>query len=362
MPRKPVLIMAGGTGGHVYPALAVADYLHSKQVPLFWLGTKKGLEARIVPARGYSLLTINISGLRGKGLLRWLQAPFILGMALMEAIIIFMRLKPAVILGMGGFVSGPGGIAAWLMRIPLCIHEQNAIAGLTNRVLAPLAHTVMQAFPGTFPERIQAKLTGNPVRAEIYAITAPEQRLQSGSSDNLKLLVVGGSQGARTLNQIVPQTLSQLPGDIKLEVRHQTGSQLFAETKALYLELNCTAQLEPFIEDMAAAYAWADLVFCRSGALTVAELSAVGVASILVPFPYAVDDHQIANARYLSHQGAALLVPEQDLTSDKLGQLLVDFYNSRHRLLSMAQQARKQAKPRATCEVAEYCLEAACAG
>lgn len=362
MPRKPVLIIAGGTGGHVYPALAVADYLHKKQIPLFWLGTKKGLEARIVPAKGYSLLTINVSGLRGKGLLKWLQSPFILGMALMQAIVIFMRLKPAVILGMGGFVSGPGGIAAWLMRIPLCIHEQNAIAGLTNRLLAPLAHSVMQAFPGTFPESIQAILTGNPVRAEIYEVTVPEQRIQPGSSENLKLLVLGGSQGARALNQIIPQTLSSLPGEIKLDVRHQTGSQLYAETEKLYRDLNCTAQLEPFIENMAAAYAWADLVFCRSGALTIAELSAVGVASILVPFPYAVDDHQTANAHYLSHQGAALLVQEQDLTSDKLGQLLIDFYYSRHRLLAMAQQARSLAKPQATCEVAEYCLEAAYAG
>lgn len=362
MPRKPVLIMAGGTGGHVYPALAVADYLHKKQIPLFWLGTKKGLEARIVPAQGYSLLTINVSGLRGKGLLKWLQAPFILGMALMQTLVIFMRLKPAVILGMGGFVSGPGGIAAWLMRIPLCIHEQNAIAGLTNRLLAPLAHSVMQAFPGTFPENIQAKLTGNPVRAEIYQITAPEQRIQPGSNENLKLLVLGGSQGARALNQIIPQTLSKLPGEIQLDVRHQTGSQLYAETETLYRDLNCTGQLEPFIEDMAAAYAWADLVCCRSGALTIAELSAAGVASILVPFPYAADDHQTVNAHYLSHQGAALLIQEQDLTSDKLGQLLIDFYHSRHRLLSMAQQARKLAKPQAACEVAEYCLEAAHAG
>lgn len=362
MPRKPVLIMAGGTGGHVYPALAVADYLHKKQIPLFWLGTKKGLEARIVPAKGYSLLTINVSGLRGKGLLKWLQAPFILGMALMQAMIIFMRLKPALILGMGGFVSGPGGLAAWLMRIPLCIHEQNAIAGLTNRLLAPLAQSVMQAFPCTFPEHVQAKLTGNPVRKEILEVTAPEKRLQPDNRKNLKLLVVGGSQGARTLNQIMPQTLSKLPGEIKMEVRHQTGSRLFAETEALYRDLNCNAQLEPFIENMAAAYAWADLVFCRSGALTIAELSAVGVASILVPFPYAVDDHQTVNAHYLSHHGAALLVQEQDLTSDKLGQLLIDFYYSRQSLLSMAQQARKLAKPQATCDVAEYCLEAAYAG
>ena len=359
MPRKPVLIMAGGTGGHVYPALAVADYLHNKQVPLYWLGTKKGLEARIVPAKGYALLTINISGLRGKGLLKWLLAPFVLCMALLQSIIILIRLKPAVILGMGGFVSGPGGIAAWLMRIPLCIHEQNAIAGFTNQLLAPLAHSVMQAFPGTFPVSVKAILTGNPVRAEIYNVTPPEQRIRSGSNEKLKLLVLGGSQGARSLNQIIPQTLSKLPSAIQLDVRHQTGSQLYAETEALYRELNCSGHLEPFIEDMAAAYAWADLVICRSGALTIAELSAVGVASILVPFPYAVDDHQTANAHYLSHQGAALLIQEQDLTSDKLCQLFIEYFYSRQNLLSMAQQARKLAKPQATCEVAEYCLGAA---
>lgn len=362
MSHKPVLIIAGGTGGHVYPALAVADYLHQKQVPLFWLGTKKGLEARIVPAKGYSLLTINVSGLRGKGLLRWLQAPFILTLALLQSILIFIRLKPAVILGMGGFVSGPGGIAAWLMRIPLCIHEQNAVAGLTNRLLAPLAHTVLQAFPDTFPDRLQAKLTGNPVRTEIVQITTPEQRMQTGINEKLRLLVLGGSLGARTLNRVIPETLSKLPGDIQLEVRHQTGSQLFAETDALYKELKYSAQLEPFIEDMASAYAWADLVICRAGALTIAELSAVGVASILVPFPYAVDDHQTANACFLSHQGAALLIQEQDLDSDKLCKLLTDFYQSRNRLLSMAQQARSLAKPQATREVAEYCLEAAYAG
>jgi len=362
MSRKPVLIMAGGTGGHVYPALAVADYLHQKQIPLFWLGTTQGLEARIVPAKGYSLLTIDVSGLRGKGFLKWLQAPFVLALALMQSMLILFRLKPSVILGMGGFVSGPGGIAAWLMRIPLCIHEQNAVAGLTNRLLAPLAHTVLQAFPATFPERIEAKLTGNPVRAEIVQITAPDQRMQTGMSQKLKLLVLGGSQGARALNRVIPETLSILPEAIVLEVRHQTGSQLFSETETLYKDLKCTAQLEPFIEDMAAAYAWADLVICRSGALTVAELSAAGVASILIPFPFAVDDHQTANAHFLSHQGAALLVQEQDLSSDKLCKLLMDFYQSRHRLLSMAQQARSLAKPQATREVAEYCLGAAYAG
>jgi UDP-N-acetylglucosamine--N-acetylmuramyl-(pentapeptide) pyrophosphoryl-undecaprenol N-acetylglucosamine transferase len=362
MPHKPVLIMAGGTGGHVYPALAVADYLRRKQIPLFWLGTTKGLEARIVPARGYSLLTINVGGLRGKGIVKWLQAPFVLFLALMQTMLIFFRLKPAVILGMGGFVSGPGGVAAWLMRIPLCIHEQNAVAGLTNRLLAPLAQTVMQAFPGTFPEPVKAKLTGNPVRAEIIQIAAPEQRMHSGMSRKLKLLVLGGSQGARALNRLVPQALLKLPEDIKLEVRHQTGSQFHAETEALYRDVKCTMQLEPFIENMAAAYSWADLVICRAGALTIAELSAAGVASILVPFPFAVDDHQTANARFLSHQGAALLIQEQDLTSDRLCRLLADFYHARDHLLSMAQKARSLARPQATRDVAEYCLEAAYAG
>lgn len=362
MPSKPILIMAGGTGGHVYPALAVADYLRRKDIPLFWLGTHRGLEARVVPAQGYQLLTINIGGLRGKGLLKWMFSPLVLFIAILQSLLILIRIRPGAVLGMGGFVSGPGGVAAWLMRIPLCIHEQNAIAGLTNRILATLADTVMQAFPGAFPDHVHACTTGNPVRFEIEHIPLPDGRIRTNSTEPMRVLVIGGSQGARRLNQIVPQALAALPAETHLEIRHQTGGAFFTETAASYRALNREVHLEPFIEDMAVAYGWADLVICRAGALTIAELAAAGVASILVPFPFAVDDHQTANARYLADSGAALLVPEQDLTRESLGCLVQELYVSRQRLLVMAQRARTRAKPQATAEVAEACLEVACAG
>jgi UDP-N-acetylglucosamine--N-acetylmuramyl-(pentapeptide) pyrophosphoryl-undecaprenol N-acetylglucosamine transferase len=362
MPSKPILIMAGGTGGHVYPALAVADYLRGKGIPLFWLGTKRGLEARVVPARGYQLLTINIGGLRGKGLLKWILSPIILLIALLQSLLILVRIRPGAVLGMGGFASGPGGVAAWLMRIPLCVHEQNAIAGLTNRILARLADTVMQAFPGAFPDHVKVHTTGNPVRLEIGKVPMPDGRIHISNTEPMRLLVIGGSQGARRLNQIVPEALAGLSTETHLEVRHQTGGAFYAETAAHYRALNLNGRLEPYIEDMAEAYGWADLVVCRAGALTIAELAAAGAASILVPYPYAVDDHQTANAHHLVDNGAALLLPEPDLTRDNLGRLLRELYESRTRLLLMAQHARARAKPQATAEVAEACLEAAYAG
>ncbi len=359
MLHRPILIMAGGTGGHVYPALAVADYLKRHGVPFLWLGTNHGLEAQLVPAKGFPLLTIKINGLRGKGMIKWMQAPVILCIALIQALMIFIQRKPAAVLGMGGFASGPGGIAAWLMRIPLCIHEQNAVAGLTNRLLAPLADTVMEAYPKTFPAKFKAQTTGNPVRTEILNVNAPDKRMRIENAEVMKLLVLGGSQGARTLNKIVPYAVALLPRNIKLEIIHQTGQSHYAETVALYKTLNCVARIEPYIDDMAEAYAWADIVICRAGALTIAELSAAGVASILVPFPYAVDDHQTANARYLSDQGGALLLPESEFTSENLEQLLNELYHSRSRLLAMAQEARALAKPAATEQVAELCLKVA---
>ena len=359
MHDRPILIMAGGTGGHVFPALAIADYIRQKGIPLFWLGTKKGLEARIVPEKGYQLLTITISGLRGKGLFKWIQAPILITVALLQAIIILVRLRPAVVLGMGGFVSGPGGLAAWLMRIPLCIHEQNAIAGLTNRLLAPLAHSVLEAFPNTFPKKFLANVTGNPVRSEICNITVPEKRIRTDDDLPMRLLVLGGSQGARKLNQVIPQMLMELNSSVRLEVRHQTGAQHFAEAETAYRSLNINVKLEAFIENMAEAYAWADIVICRSGALTIAELAAAGVASILVPFPYAVDDHQTANARFLVDAEAAILIRESDLNSDSLGRLLNDLYSTRQRLLIMAKNARQLARTEATKDVAETCLEVA---
>lgn len=361
MSLKPVLIMAGGTGGHVYPAMAIADYISAKGIPLFWLGTEKGLEARVVPPRGYSLITIQVGGLRGKGIYRWLVAPFTLLRALLESIRIMREIRPSVVLGMGGFVSGPGGIAAWLMRVPLCIHEQNAVAGLTNRILTPLARAVMCAFPDVFPSRIHALVTGNPLRASFNDLPVPMDRNPGAQSGRLKILVLGGSQGARKLNTIIPRALLKLQGNVDAIIRHQCGESMLEETRTNYQHIPLDYTVVPFIEDMKEAYLWADLVICRAGALTVAELSAVGVASVLVPFPYAVDDHQTVNARYLVEGDAAICIQERDLDETRLATIITDFYNSRQKLLSMASNARKLAKTNATELVAERCLEVACA-
>ena len=362
MPNKPILIMAGGTGGHVYPALAIADYLRHEGVALNWLGTKLGLEAQLVPAKGYRLHTINISGLRGKGLLRWTLSPVLVVIAVVQAMRVMVQIRPAAVLGMGGFVSGPGGLAAWLMRIPLCIHEQNAIAGLTNRILALLAARVLQAFPGTFPARRRAQTTGNPVRTDITHIPPPGDRLHLGCNESLRILVIGGSQGARSLNQVVPEALALIPRAMHLEIRHQTGMRFHREAAARYHACPHQVSLEPYIEEMAAAYGWADIVICRAGALTVAELAAAGVASILVPYPYAVDDHQTANARHLVNRGAAVLVPEKDLSAPALARQIQELYGARTRLLDMARQARAQSQPQATGAVARAFLELAYAG
>ena len=257
--------MAGGTGGHIYPALAVADYLREKGFSLFWLGTNNGLETKVVPERGYQLLTVNISGLRGKGPVKWLVAPLVICRGLFQSLHILMHIKPAVVLGMGGFVSGPGGLATWLMRIPLCIHEQNAIAGLTNRLLAPLASLVMQAFPDTFAGKFNAKLTGNPVREGIRDCAQLHESVEYSVRNSLQVLVLGGSQGARKLNHVIPETLSIIPENIQIEIRHQTGKKLYVETEEIYRNINRPARIEPYIENMAEAYAWADIVICRAG-------------------------------------------------------------------------------------------------
>jgi len=356
MSHRPLLIMAGGTGGHVYPALAVAEHLRECGVPLLWLGTRHGLEARLVPAKGFRLLTITISGLRGKGFSSWLLAPIYLTVALVQSLLILCRRRPAVVLGMGGFVGGPGGIAAWLMRIPLLIHEQNAIVGTTNRWIAPLAHTVMEAFPGTFSKPRHAVCTGNPVRAEIAAIVPPDRRLDL-TRPVMRILVLGGSQGARILNEVVPSALACEGSAFSTEVWHQSGPKHYAETKARYAENGVQARIEAYIDDVAAAYVWADVVVCRAGASTISELSIAGVASILVPYPYAVDDHQMANARHLVDAGAALLMPQPSFDEGHLAELLADLHASRKRLVAMARKARELARPDATQQVATLCME-----
>ncbi len=356
--RRPVLIMAGGTGGHVFPALAVARELSAQGVSVSWLGTQRGLEARVVPAAGYPLETMRVSGLRGKGVLRLLLAPFMLAVALMQAMVIQLRLRPLAVLGMGGFASGPGGVVAWLLRRPLLIHEQNSVAGMTNRWLAPLARTVMEAFPGSLPAARHPVHTGNPVRAEICRLAEPSLRFASRSGA-LRVLVIGGSLGAHALNTVVPEAVGQLPADRQPLVQHQTGSADEASVRAAYAAAGIEAHVEAFVEDMAAAYAWADVVICRAGALTVAELAVVGVASILVPFPFATDDHQTGNAKYLADAGAAILMPQASLQPGPLADLLADFHQQRELLLEMACRARELALPNAARRVAGLCLQAA---
>jgi UDP-N-acetylglucosamine--N-acetylmuramyl-(pentapeptide) pyrophosphoryl-undecaprenol N-acetylglucosamine transferase len=360
--KRPVLIMAGGTGGHVFPALAVAAELSARGVAVSWLGTQRGLESRVVPAAGYPLETMRVSGIRGKGVMKMIAAPFMLVIALVQALFIQLRLRPRAVLGMGGFAAGPGGVVAWLLRRPLLIHEQNSVAGMTNRWLAPLARVVMEAFPGSLPACRHAVHTGNPVRAGITRLPDPSERF-AGRSGALRVLVVGGSLGARALNEVLPAAVAQLAADQSVQIRHQTGSADLESVHAAYAALDVNAGIDAtadaFIEDMAAAYSWADVVVCRSGALTIAELAVVGVASILVPFPHATDDHQTGNARFLADAGAAILMPQDTMSAEKLAGLLEDFSRQRDMLLEMACRARELAMPDAARRVAEHCLRAA---
>jgi UDP-N-acetylglucosamine--N-acetylmuramyl-(pentapeptide) pyrophosphoryl-undecaprenol N-acetylglucosamine transferase len=355
---RPVLIMAGGTGGHVFPALAVADELRSRGVPVVWLGTKAGIESRLVPQAGYPIEWMSITGLRGKNTLTLLLAPLRITMACWQALAVLLRRNPCAVLGMGGFASGPGGLMAWLIRKPLIIHEQNAIAGLTNKILAKFATTVMQAFPAVFKRAIT---TGNPVRQSICEIAKPELRFKQDRDDgraNLRLLIVGGSLGAAKLNEIVPQALEKIEINARPEVIHQTGLKNIESAKKHYLNAGVEAKVEAFIDDMSSVYEWADLVICRAGAMTVFELAAAGVASILVPYPHAVDDHQTVNATYLEKAGASIIRQQDALTVDWLVDVINDFSVNRQKLLDMAIAARKLAIPQSAKYIADACLSA----
>lgn len=351
----PIMVMAGGTGGHVYPALAVAHALGEQSRRVVWLGTHKGLEARVVPAAGIDMEWVSVQGLRGKGFTTLLVAPFRLLLALYQSIRAMRRHRPAAVLGMGGFVSGPGGLAAWLTRRPLLIHEQNAVAGLTNRLLARLARVVLQAFPGSFPARVKCETVGNPVRRDIASLPPPSQRFIERDGP-LRLLVLGGSQGALALNRAVPAALAKMTPESRPLVRHQAGERTLETAREAYRMLNVDVELVPFIEDMAATYAWADLVVCRAGALTVAELAAAGLPAIFVPFPAAVDDHQTANAQAMVQAGAAAIIQEKDLDDSKLAALLSEWLTSRDGLRQRAETARSLAAPRALERITECCL------
>lgn len=365
--EKCILVMAGGTGGHVFPALAVARELRERGWRVIWMGTRQGMESKLVPQAGFEMEWITVGGLRGKGIRTLLAAPFNLIRAVAQAVAIVRRLQPAAVLGMGGFAAGPGGLASWMLRRPLVIHEQNAIAGMTNVLLARFAQRVCSAFPKTFKARLAVSVTGNPVRREITALPPPAERFE-GRQGPLRLLVVGGSLGAQALNETVPAAIAGWDALLQPQVWHQTGEKHLAVAQENYRAAGVPARVVAFIDDMAEAYGWADLVLCRAGALTVSELAAAGVASLLVPYPHAVDDHQTANAGFLVNCGAARLIQQSELTVERLRQSLSEIAGvdagqpvsvDRLRLLAMARAARAAAQPDSTNKVAKFCEEVA---
>ncbi len=351
----PVLIMAGGTGGHIFPGLAVAECLRSQGVPVVWLGAVGGMETKVVPAHRFELHTVAVGGLRGKGLKTRLLAPLMLLRALMASLLLLHRLQPRSVLSMGGYVAGPGGVAAWLLRKPLLVHEQNRVAGFTNRKLAGLARRVLAGFADVLP---QAQWVGNPVRDAIAALAPPAQRM-AGREGRPQLLVLGGSLGARALNLTVPQALARLAPEQRPRVLHQCGTRGLDEARAAYAAAGVEADVVAFIDDMAGSYGAADLAVCRAGALTLAELSAAGLGAVLVPYPHAVDDHQTRNAQVLAAAGAAIVMQESELDIQLLAQRLESLLGNRQGLLAMAEAARTLAKPDAAKVIAQACIEVA---
>jgi UDP-N-acetylglucosamine--N-acetylmuramyl-(pentapeptide) pyrophosphoryl-undecaprenol N-acetylglucosamine transferase len=344
------MVMAGGTGGHVFPALAVAQELRDRDVAVTWLGTRRGIEAELVPNHKFPINYIDVEGVRGRGIVKLLKAPFVLIKAIWQSVNVIRSQKPDVVLGLGGFASGPGGVAARLLGLPLVIHEQNAIAGTTNKLLSNIANRVLEAFPGALP---QGEWVGNPVRKEIAALPLSKQV----NDRPLQLLVLGGSLGASAINQQVPAALALLAQSARPRVRHQCGRAHQAVTEKAYSAAGVEVSIEPFIADMAEAYGWADMVICRAGALTVAELTAAGVGALLVPYPHAIDDHQTKNGEWLVGQGAALLIQQPDLTPEKLTALISEWSADRDKLESMAVNARQMAKVGVAESVADVCVE-----
>lgn len=352
--RRTVLIMAGGTGGHVFPALAVADQLKARGFDILWLGAENGMEGKLVPKHGYEIAELSVSRLRGGGIKRKVTAPFNLLRAVWQARNIIRQRRPVLAVGFGGFASGPGGLAARLSKVPVVVHEQNAVPGLTNRLLSKVASRVLEGFDGAFGG--VATWVGNPVRADIVALDVPAQRY-ANREGALRILVVGGSQGALVLNQSLPELLLAVLG-AEIEIRHQCGAGRSGEAKPVYQALGLNAQVTDFIEDMADAYAWADLIVCRAGALTVAEVAAAGVAALFVPLPSAVDDHQTLNARWLADRDAALLVPQNEFNAATLAAVLEPEMN-RERLSAIAQRARALAVVDSAAQAATVCEEVA---
>ncbi len=353
MENKVVLIMAGGTGGHIFPGLSLAKEMLARGYRVVWLGTENGMESTLVPRENIEIYYIPVKGVRGKGLKSLFMAPWNILSSIASAARIIREVKPSVVVGLGGFVAGPGGVAAKLKGKSLVIHEQNAIAGSTNKLLAKIADKVLTAFPSVLN---RGECIGNPVRKEIENIAEPESRIKARDS-RIRLLVVGGSRGALAVNELVPGAIASIGNLDQLDIWHQAGAGKDDGAKALYEAGGISARVDAFIDDMAEAFAWADVVVCRSGALTVSELAAAGLGSILIPFPYAIDDHQTANANYLASQGAAYVRQQSELTSEKLAELLKSFIFDRTKLLDMASKARALSKPSAVKIFADYCEE-----
>ncbi|MDD5214747.1 MAG: undecaprenyldiphospho-muramoylpentapeptide beta-N-acetylglucosaminyltransferase [Methylococcales bacterium] len=361
---KRIVIMAGGTGGHIFPALAVAQFLQTQDWQVSWLGTKAGLESRVIPEAGIEIDWLSVSGLRGKGILSKVTAVFKLAKSCLEARRILKQRKPDVVLGMGGFVAAPGGLMARMLKIPLIIHEQNRVVGTTNRLLAKIATKVLQGFPNSFAPKFNAICTGNPLRESLKQAPSqalpPNAPLQRGES--LRIFVLGGSQGAKALNETVPNAIALLAsppfegGQGGCEVRHQTGSAMQNEVAETYKKLNLNAQANAFIDDMAAAYSWADLIICRAGAMTVSEVAAIGIPAIFIPLPSAIDDHQTANAKYLTEAGAAILLKQGDLTAENLAQQIEKLCEN---LAHRREIAQSLAYLNATETVANFCISEA---
>jgi UDP-N-acetylglucosamine--N-acetylmuramyl-(pentapeptide) pyrophosphoryl-undecaprenol N-acetylglucosamine transferase len=352
--QRRALIMAGGTGGHVFPALAVAKILQQRGWQVEWLGTESGIEARIAPTNHFKLHCITAVGLRGKSLANLLVAPLYLMWALCQSLGVLSRYKPDVVLGMGGFASAPGGLSAFLLRIPLVIHEQNAVAGTTNRLLSAMARRVLSAFPSVFKN---GEPVGNPVRDDIAALLS-DKNVALSPDQQLRLFVLGGSQGARALNNLLPSALALLPDAIRPDIFHQTGNSLLDETRDNYHQAGVAARIEPFVEDMASMYRWADLAVCRAGAMTVSELACAQLPALLIPLPSAIDDHQTANAQWLVDAGAARLLPQATLTAEKLAAALRDLIENRNVLQAMSHAMKSLAKPESANVVADICESA----
>jgi UDP-N-acetylglucosamine--N-acetylmuramyl-(pentapeptide) pyrophosphoryl-undecaprenol N-acetylglucosamine transferase len=344
---KRIVIMAGGTGGHVFPALAVAQSLTEKGWQVSWLGTHNGLESRVIPEHGIEIDWLSVAGMRGKGLAAKLRAVFMLLKSCLQASRILRRRKPDVVLGMGGFVAGPGGLMAKLLGIPLIIHEQNRIPGTTNRLLARIANRILEAFPGSFKKSVNAKCTGNPLRKQFLNLPSSASR-QVGPE--IRILIVGGSQGAQVLNEIIPEAVAELKN---VQIKHQTGVSMYEQVKSRYKALGINAEVNAFIEDMVSAYQWADMVICRAGAMTVSEIAAIGIPAIFIPLPHAIDNHQVANARYLTDAGAGVCLLQKELNPKILAEEITRVFKQ---LDVMGKAAKQCARLDATELVAGYCI------